>query len=94
MKRSVPHYETMSHHGTWWICPESSQFNRLDLEIVDTLKSKKAAFPAPPPAAVRKRKERKVTSAAAITEADSQRDNSLGSVGDNGTQTKRREDDA
>lgn len=43
--------------------------------MVDTLKSKKTAFPAPSPVAVRKRKERKVTSAAAITEADSQRDN-------------------
>lgn len=46
-----------------------------DPEMVDTLKSKKAAFPTPSPVTVRKRKERKVTSAAAITEADSQRDN-------------------
>ncbi len=54
-----------------------------DPEIVETLKTKKATFPIPPPATVRKRKERKVTSAAAITDAD----NPLGSVGDNGTQT-------
>jgi hypothetical protein len=50
-----------------------------DPEIVETLKTKKAAFPIPPPAIVRKRKERKVTSAAAITDAD----NPLGGVGDN-----------
>ncbi|KAK2466066.1 hypothetical protein APHAL10511_001708 [Amanita phalloides] len=68
MKRSVPHYESVSHQ-----------------EIVDTLKSKKAAPLIPPPTMIRKRKERKVTSAAAIADADLQRDNTLGISGENST---------
>ncbi|KAM6496056.1 hypothetical protein JOM56_008762 [Amanita muscaria] len=47
--------------------------NMSHQDIVDTLKSKKGVL-LPAPASSRRRKERRVTSAAAITEADLQRD--------------------
>ena len=42
---------------------------------MDILRIKKSVFPAPPAANSKKRKERKVTSAAAVTEPDSRDSN-------------------
>jgi len=47
----------------------------VDPEIMDILRIKKSVFPAPPAANSKKRKERKVTSAAAVTEPDSRESN-------------------
>ncbi|KAF8626798.1 hypothetical protein AX17_006457 [Amanita inopinata Kibby_2008] len=51
-------------------------------EIVEILKQRKAALPFPTPTGSRRRKERKVTSAAAITDTDLQRDVLISMVGD------------
>ncbi|PFH51275.1 hypothetical protein AMATHDRAFT_142885 [Amanita thiersii Skay4041] len=68
-----------------WLTMKRSVPNYAEMshkELVEVLKSKKASDPFPPPPNSRRRKERKVTSAAAITDADLQRDNSLGTSGD------------
>ncbi|KAF8640154.1 hypothetical protein AX17_001390 [Amanita inopinata Kibby_2008] len=51
-------------------------------EIVEILKQRKATLPIPAPTTSRRRKERKVTSAAAITDADLQRDVLISVAGD------------
>lgn len=42
----------------------------FEVEIMDILRIKKSVFPGPPAANSKKRKERKVTSAAAVNEPD------------------------
>lgn len=64
----------MTHQGT--SSDENARVIIISLtpEIMDILRVKKAQLPAAPLPMGRKRKERKVVSAAAITETDSQRD--------------------
>jgi Myb-like DNA-binding protein REB1 len=74
MKRGIKGYEEMTHQGTSFNGNMSNILILLSPEIMDILRVKKAQLPAAPLHIGRKRKERKVVSAAAITESDSQRD--------------------
>jgi len=53
----------------------------LEPEIMDILRIKKSVYPAPPATNSKKRKERKVTSAAAVTEPDSRESNETPEAG-------------
>jgi hypothetical protein len=79
MKRSIKGHEDMTHQGTLLIFIVKPSllypyYTPKQTEIMDILRVKKAQVPPTSAVSTRKRKERKVTSAAAIADSDLQRD--------------------
>lgn len=70
MKRSIKGYENMSHAGKHFPLLRVPLNSNAPSETMDILRVKKAHLPLPPSQSTKKRKERKVTSAAAIPDAD------------------------
>jgi Myb-like DNA-binding protein REB1 len=78
MKRSIKGYENMTHGGKHVYSIRVVKETNSSLEIMDILRVKKAHLPPPTLPSTKKRKERRVTSAAAIPDADIQNGRTIG----------------
>lgn len=76
LKKSVKGYEDMTHQGRFLSLNKPCRpINSFSVDIMEILRVKKAHLPVVAPTSNKKRKERKVTSAAAVTELDSRDSN-------------------